>query len=174
MASSRGEAQAVRIEQAVSAFVDRIRGVSPGLLTRAPAPGEWDLMQLAAHCAEIYGYWAKQVAELRLNPAQPFGRTAADPQRAQFIEDHRGDPLEGLIARMQDGAAEAAMVLCAFDDDEWITVTGLHSGRGLMDMDSICRLFLTGHAEEHLNQFDQTLEQLTRERRDEGSKPSFD
>ena len=162
MPSSRGEAQAVRLERAVDAFVDRIRRVPPELLTRAPAPGEWDMMQLLAHCAEIYAYWAKQVADIRLNPAQPFGRTAADPLRAQFIEDHRGDPVESLITRMQEGAAAAAAALRVYNDDEWLTVTGLHSGRGLMDMDGICQLFLTGHAEEHLKQFDETLAQLTR------------
>lgn len=160
MARGRPEQEAVRLEQAVSAFVERIQGVPAGLLTRAPAPGEWSPMELAAHSAEIYGYWAGQIAQIRDKPGQPFGRTMADPQRIRFVEEHRSDALETLVATIQRDSAAAAATLRAFTEEEWRTVTGLHSARGQMHMDAISDLFLAGHAEEHLKQLDQTLAML--------------
>ena len=160
MTTSNGEQEAVRLERAVDAFVQRVQTLPKELLTRAPAPGEWSVAELAAHSAEIYPYWAKQISYLRGNPGSPFGRTASDSERIGFIERHKGDPIESLLAAIKNGAAEAAAALYAFSDDEWRTVTGLHSARGEMDMDYISNLFLAGHAEEHLEQLDETLAAL--------------
>ena len=127
------------------------------LFTVAPAPGEWTVKELAAHSAEIYPYWAKQIVWLRSHPGLPFGRTASDPDRISFVEEHRRDPLASLLERIRVGAAEAATALRAYSDEEWGRVTGVHSARGEMHMDAIAQLFIVGHAEEHLEQLEQTL-----------------
>jgi len=111
----------------------------------------------AAHEAEICAYWAQQLAYLKSNPGQPFGRTAEDPDRVKYIEDHKNDPLDDLISTIRLSADQAAAALRAFNDDEWSRITGIHSRRGVMDMDFISNLFLAGHAEEHLKQLDETL-----------------
>jgi len=157
MTTSSGEQEAVRLERAVDAFVKRIRAVPVELLTRPPAAGEWTFMELAAHSAEIYAYWAKQLAYVRAHPGQPFGRTASDLDRIRFVEEHKSDSLDGLVERIQRGAQAAAAELRAFTNYEWRTVTGLHAARGLMDMDFIAHLFVSGHAEEHLKQLEETL-----------------
>jgi len=160
MTTSSGEQEAVRLERAVDAFVKRIKGVPADQLTRPPAAGEWTLMELAAHSAEIYAYWAKQLAYVRARPGQTFGRTASDPDRIGFVEEHKSDSLDGLVERIERGAEAAAAELRAFTDDEWGAVTGRHSARGLMDMDFIAHLFVSGHAEEHLKQLEETLAKL--------------
>ena len=117
-------------------------------------------MELTAHAAEIYSYWAKQFAEIRTRPGTPFGRTASDPDRARFIEEHKGDALPSLIERMRTGSADAARALRGYSADEWQTVTGIHAARGEMHMDAMSNLFLAGHAEEHLTQLDGTLREV--------------
>ena len=160
MADSLGSQQALRLEVAVQAFVDRIQGASSELLQKSPAPGEWTLTELAAHSAEIYGYWAKQVADLKGRSGQPFGRTASDPDRIKFVDDHRADPIAPLVATIEQGASAAAAALRSYTDSEWQRVTGVHAARGEMTMDAISNLFLAGHAEDHLKQFDETLAKL--------------
>lgn len=153
----RGEEEAARLEAAVNAFITRALEVPAHLRTVPPSQGEWTVTELAAHSAEIYPYWAKQIASLRGNPGVPFGRTADDPDRARFVEEHQADSLDSLAERIRAGAAEAASALRAYSDEEWARVTGLHARRGTMDMDAISQLFLTGHGEEHLKQLDETL-----------------
>lgn len=157
MTTSNGEQEASRLESAVAAFLGRLRAVSPDLLTRAPAEGEWTVKELAAHQAEIFGYWAHQLAYVKANPGQPFGRTAEDPGRIKYVEDHKDDSVEELTSAIRLGADQAAAALRAFSDEEWRRITGLHSRRGVMDMDFISNLFVAGHAEEHLKQLDETL-----------------
>lgn len=154
---ARGQEEAARLERAVGQFIERIQRVPANLQTVAPAEGEWTIMELAAHSAEIYPYWAKQIIFLRTSPGVPFGRTASDPDRIRFVEEHKSDRLESLVDQIRTGSQEAAAALRAFTDEEWARVTGLHTARGKMNMDSIANLFLTGHAEEHLKQFDETL-----------------
>ena len=89
MTASNGQQEAARLERAVNTFVDRLRATPPDLLTRAPADGEWNARQLAAHEAEICAYWAQQLAYLKTHPGQPFGRTAEDADRIRYIEDHK-------------------------------------------------------------------------------------
>jgi hypothetical protein len=117
-------------------------------------------MELTAHSAEIYTYWAAQVASLRTRSGTPFGRTMTDLDRAAFIEAHKSDSLLDLVSLIQRGSAEAARALRGYSDAEWQSVTGLHSARGEMHMDFISNLFLAGHAEEHLKQLDETLRQV--------------
>ncbi len=160
MQQTRGQQEAARLQAATNAYVQRITQVPADLLTRPPEPGEWTLMQLTAHAAEIFPYWAKQMTWLRDHAGQPFGRTAADTARIQFVEDHKSDPLESLLAAIQNGAEEASRALSAFSDEEWQRVTGIHAARGEMTMDAMSNLFLAGHAEEHLRQLDETLAKL--------------
>lgn len=161
MTESNGRKEAERLERAVQAFVEQVRHLPPDLLRREPEPGEWSVAQIAAHSAEIYGYWARQINQLKASPGQPFGRTATDPQRTAYVEDHKDDPIESLIGAIQRGAAEAAAALRAYSDQEWQTVTGLHAARGEMNMDFIANLFLAGHAEEHLKQLAETMEKVS-------------
>src|SRR5690348_7480699 len=93
MKQTRGEQEAARLQGATSTFIDRIKRVRPELLTKIPEPGEWTIMELAAHSAEIYPFWAKQVVWLKQHAGQPFGRTASDPDRIKFVEDHKTDSL---------------------------------------------------------------------------------
>ncbi len=157
MTKSNGEQEAQRLERAVSAFLERLRTVPGELQTRAPAAGEWHAKELAAHQAEIFGYWAQQLAYLKTNPGQPFGRTAEDPDRIKYVEDHKDDSMDDLVSRITLGADQAAAALRSFTDEEWARITGLHSRRGVMDMDFVSDLFVAGHAEEHLKQLDETL-----------------
>jgi hypothetical protein len=157
MTSSNGEQEAARLERAVSAYAEMARKISPEFLASVPAEGEWTIGELTAHSAEIYHYWAVEVQKLKSNPHQPFGRTATDSERIAFVEQHQNDPLPALIETMERGASEAAAVLRSFSDEEWRTVTGQHSARGIMDMDFISNLFIAGHAEEHLKQLEETL-----------------
>src|SRR2546428_8821346 len=98
---ARGEEEAAKLERAVDTFIERIQQVPGNLRTVPPAEGEWTVMELAAHSAEIYPYWAKQIAFLRGSPGVPFGRTASDPDRIQFVEEHKSDSLESLIDRLR-------------------------------------------------------------------------
>ena len=157
MTTSNGEQEATRLERAVSTFLDRLRAAPPELLARAPAEGEWNGRELAAHEAEICAYWAQQLAYLKTHPGQPFGRTAEDPDRIKYVEDHQSDSLDDLESTIKLGADQAAAALRAFSDEEWARITGLHSRRGVMDMDFVSELFLAGHAEEHLKQLEETL-----------------
>ena len=157
MQQTRGEQEAARLLGAASRFIERIKRVPPELLARSPEPGEWTLMELAAHSAEIYPFWAEQILWLKDHAGQPFGRTASDPDRIKYVEDHKTDSLDTLVAAIQRGADEAARALSSYNDEEWRRVTGVHAARGEMTMDAISDLFLAGHAEEHLHQFDETL-----------------
>lgn len=154
---SRGEDAAVRLEGAVDAYIERVQRVLEELLTVPPAEGEWTIMELSAHSAEIYPYWAQQLAWLRTHPEQPFGRTAADPDRIRFVDEHKTDSLESLISRIRIGAAQAAAVLRSYSDDEWATIGGIHEIRGRMDLDTIDQVMVGGHAEEHLKQLEEAL-----------------
>jgi uncharacterized damage-inducible protein DinB len=160
MTKSNGEQEARRLEQAVNTFIERIQQVPADRLDQNPAPGEWSVKQLAAHSAEIYPFWANQIRWLRTNTGKPFGRTAADPDRIRFVEEHKSDSLDSLIQAIRTGSADAAAALRSYNDQEWQTITGVHAARGEMDMDFIAQLFLAGHAEEHLHQLDETLAQL--------------
>jgi hypothetical protein len=161
LTTSSGEHEATRLERAVTAFLDRLEGVPADLQTRAPAEGEWTVKELAAHEAEIFGYWGQQLAYVKAHPGEPFGRTAEDPDRIKYVEDHKSDPLGELASAIRLGADQAAAALRSFSDDDWGRLTGVHSRRGVMDMDAISNLFVAGHAEEHLKQLDETLAALS-------------
>ena len=160
MTVSNGKQEAERLERAVRSFVDRLRTVPESVFRTPPSPGEWSVAELTAHSAEIYGYWAKQIDFVRVNPGKPFGRTVADEQRIAFVEQHKDDAVGDLIVAINAGSAAAATALRAYSEEEWRTVTGLHAARGEMDMDAMSNLFLAGHAEEHLEQLEKTLAAL--------------
>ena len=64
---------------------------------------------LAAHSAEIYPFWAKQIVWLKDHGGPPFGRTASDPDRIKFVEDHKDQEM-----RLIDGGQPALVRVDAF------------------------------------------------------------
>ena len=90
---------------AVDSFVDKAERLDPDVLEEEPAPGEWSVKEIAAHTAEIFNYWARQLEHLSQRPGTAFGRTVDDPARAAFVETHKHTGIDDLIRRIRVGEA---------------------------------------------------------------------
>jgi hypothetical protein len=136
-------------------------GVHAGLTGADPATGErWDAGQVWAHLAEFPAYWLAQSqtilrlrAEGALEPIR-FGRTKADPGRADAIERDRHLAPERLHERVAAGVATWAAFIAARTSDQW-SVRGLHPTLGPLTFSEIVERFLVGHLEEHATQLDE-------------------
>ena len=155
---SRPEDMARRLETAGQALLQRVEPLADEDLRRKPADGEWSVMQVLAHVAEMLPYWSRQAREIvaRERDNEPFGRTQDDPGRIAAVEQHASDGLDIMLARLRSGLAEAVGTIRGLPPNAWAR-TGQHARRGEMTVDQIVQEFLVSHLDEHSQQIEATL-----------------
>lgn len=152
-----GESRAQQIESLVEQLLQQVADTPTPLLYREPGPGQWSVMKILAHVAELLPYWARQARDVatRGGDGQPFGRTHDDAERIAAVEEHAAATLEQATLMIRSALAEATAMLRAIPAG-W-TRTALHARRGEMTVAQIVDQFLVQHLEEHEQQLEGVL-----------------
>lgn len=148
---STGERYAAEIRQRVDEVVAWLQALPGDVLSSPPPDGEWTVTENAVHIVEFLPYWSEQVKYVVGHPGEPFGRTHEDAERIKWIEDHRGDDIDDVVAALEDACLRAESTLRSLAEDDWNAV-GVHARRGDMRLDEIVEFFLTNHLAEHSDQ----------------------
>lgn len=122
-----------------------LAGLDPARVYAAPAEGEWSVMELFAHMTEFLGYWSDAAAAIAAAPGVSFGRTIDDGDRTGFVEAHREDPVEVMLAAFSAAAGHARAQLASIPDAGWSAV-GVHVRLGEMTLPDM----VSGHLIRHL------------------------
>jgi hypothetical protein len=75
-----------RLERGVQRLLSEIERLPAEVLYREPNPGEWPVMSILAHVAEMLPYWAHQAEGVARAPQVSFGRTHEDADRLGAID----------------------------------------------------------------------------------------
>jgi uncharacterized damage-inducible protein DinB len=155
---ARSEEMARRLEAAGQELLRRVEPLAGEDLYRKPADGEWSVMQVLAHVAEMLPYWSRQAREIvaRERDNEPFGRTHDDPGRVAAVEQHASNGLDTMLARLRSGLAEAVGTIRGLPPNAWAR-TAQHARRGEMTIEQIVQDFLVSHLDEHSQQIEATL-----------------
>jgi uncharacterized damage-inducible protein DinB len=148
-----------RLERSVNQLVQEIEQLPAEVLYRPPSPGEWPVMSILAHLAELLPYWAHQAQGIASQPGQPFGRTHDDPERIGAVDQHGHDSLDMAVKRLRAGLEESVRVLRALPAEAWASA-GQHPSRGLMTIEQLVDAFLVSHAEEHTVQIQESVKSI--------------
>ena len=157
-----GEVRAQQLEAAVQGILQQIEGLGQATLYQEPDEGEWSVMKILAHVAELIPYWTRQAQDVatRAENNQPFGRTHEDSDRIAAVEEHAHDSLEDVLPRIRSGLAEATAALRALPPEGWKR-TARHARRGEMTVEQIVDQFLLEHIDEHSEQMRAVRDSLT-------------
>jgi hypothetical protein len=148
-----------RVERTVQQLLLEIERLPRDVLYREPEPGEWPVMSILAHLAELLPFWAHEAADLAASPGRAVGRTHDDPRRLGAIEQHGQDSLADIVPRIRAGLEECLATLRGISAAGWAAV-GQHVRRGPITADELVKAYVVDHAEEHAAQIHTTLETL--------------
>jgi hypothetical protein len=156
------EARVQRLRTAIETLTSRVQSQADLPLYDAPAPEDWTIMRVLAHVAEILPYWSQQARDVaaRTENNLPFGRTAEDPDRIAWVENHARDTLADVLKRIDAGLDDAIRTMRSLPAEAWDGRTARHPRRGEMSIAQIFDDFVIAHAEEHLAQAQRTLDRL--------------
>ncbi|HEX2766483.1 MAG TPA: DinB family protein [Candidatus Limnocylindria bacterium] len=124
-----------------------------------PDPGSeerWEAGQVWAHLAEFPEYWlnqARRVIALPTTEPVPFGRVKTDVGRVEAIERERHTDPQALMDRVRSQIAEIVDEVRSWTPEQWQR-RGIHPVRGEMTVETIVKVFIVDHLEEHADQLD--------------------
>ena len=132
--------------------------IAGGARTPADAKSgeQWEAGQVWAHLAEFIPYWIDQtqlVIDRYADEPVAFGRVASDPARLGAIERDRTQPISVLWIATHSDLETLRLFIEELDESSW-SARGLHTTRGVMNVQRILDEFLIGHLEEHADQLD--------------------
>ena len=154
-----------RIAAARRAYADlapRVMAGEPWPLAEDYGTGpeaSWGPREVLAHVGEMLPFWLgemERVVDGDGSAPVPFGRIADDAVRIGVIERDRSLPLRVLFRRVDDGLGAWEERLRTLTETERSRV-GVHPRLGEMPAGAILERFVTGHAEDHIAQLDDTL-----------------
>jgi hypothetical protein len=149
--SSFGEAYAREVEALLGELRLWAGSIDTSSLGKAPAPGEWSVVQNLAHVAEFLRYWTGQALFVAGHPNSPFGRGEDDPDRIGAVTAHADDdPVEAMSA-IDASAIWLRERITSLPLDAW-DVIGLHPRFGEMDIREIMERFVVRHLAGHIEQ----------------------
>ncbi|MEO6577347.1 MAG: DinB family protein [Candidatus Limnocylindria bacterium] len=154
-----------RLASAERRLAEHATGPVPSGLTE-PDPGaeeRWEAGQVWAHLAEFPAYWLAQIRAViaagSVEP-EPFGRVKTDTDRIAAIErDRYADP-PALLERVRASLVDVSDAARTWDTDAWHRI-GAHPTRGAMSVERIVEEFIVNHLEEHADQLDALVGDIT-------------
>ena len=147
------------LERTVNDLLAEIERLPSDVLYREPTAGEWPVMSILAHLAELLPFWAHEAADLASAPGKAVGRALDDSRRVEPIEQHQHDSIAEIVPRIRAGLAECEATLRTIPSDAW-QVVGQHATRGPMSVEQLVQAFVANHAVEHAKQIRETLQTL--------------
>jgi hypothetical protein len=119
----------------------------------------WGPTEVLAHVSEMLPYWLGEVERILDGDPEPvpFGRTVADRVRVLTIERDRTLPPRELLDRIDASAERYARRLAELGPAE-LARRGLHPTRGETAVKDVLERFAVGHAEGHVIQLREALE----------------
>ena len=147
------------LERTVNDLLAEVGQLPVDVLYREPMAGEWPVMSILAHLAELLPFWAREAADLAREPGKAVGRALDDPRRVGAIEQHGHDSIADILPRIRAGLGECESTLRTIPSDAW-HVVGQHPTRGPMSVEQLVQAFVANHAAEHARQIRETLQTL--------------
>jgi hypothetical protein len=153
LAQSQGQ-EPLKTQAATAGRLEKlIKGASPKLLGKNPAPGKWSVKEILAHLAEseiVGGFRIRLILGSNGTPVAAFDQD--DWARAGNYA--RRDPKKSIA--LFRAVREANLdLLKALTPEQWRQY-GLHSERGEETLETIARMF-AGHDLNHIRQIEAIL-----------------
>lgn len=147
-----GEDLAGAVREAGEAFASFIAGLSDEAFHRRPAAEEWSAAELAGHAAEFPVTFAKQAAELAVQPGTRLGRQLDAPGRLAAIERLQGARPVEAAALVLAAAGEAATLLAGISPEGWDAEGARVVNGESITARALVETFVLGHLRLHLAQ----------------------
>lgn len=153
-----GEEQVRRLENVYQQIAALLRQPDVASRLRNGGENEWSAMQIIGHMVEMIPYWLSHCRVLSTAAEPPlFGRTPDAPERLAAVEyGATGDPDE-LLDHLNKEVQAAAHAIRAMSPAER-SKKGVHVRRGEVTVADVVELFIVAHAEEHLAQIQEALQ----------------
>ncbi|MGA2992316.1 MAG: DinB family protein [Candidatus Korobacteraceae bacterium] len=133
-----------------------VRGVSPAVLDKVPAPGKWSIHQYLVHVFDVELLVGGRVRQI---VAEPGGNLMPlDQEKWAASLHYDAQPVEDVLAALAAARKVTANLLRRIPAAAWDNV-GIHSKRGPLTLLAIVEL-ATNHCENHARKIVELREQF--------------
>lgn len=157
--SKNAQSQAQRLER-VAAQLDALLSQPQAVqhIRNHPGDGEWSVMQVLGHLAEMIPYWLDHCHRLVAASGEPpaFGRNVDAPERLAGVERGVTGDLADLLSQVDGAIQVAAQAIRNMSPADRLR-QGIHFRYGTITVAQVIEQFVVAHAEEHLAQIQAAL-----------------
>ena len=137
-----------RYGKGIQVFEDALRGLTPEVADRVPAPGKWSIRQIAVHLADSELVTAVRLRWVAAQPGSKIPAYDQDTWTAKLAYEKQS--LDEILELFRAVRRATATLLRHLPEEAWAN-TGNHEERGVVTFKQFVELY-TDHAEHHSRQ----------------------
>ncbi|MCQ6279282.1 DinB family protein [Bacillus sp. EB600] len=149
------------IQQSIDKMIGTVSRLSEEIIRRKPSENEWSIIQILCHVLEAVPYWIGEIAQIKANPAELWGRNHLQEARLAAVADTDRRTVDAVVKELDALKSQVEKELGALDQDTLaITATSRNPNFGTKPISFIIDHLIDEHVSKHCGQIDRSLSKL--------------
>jgi uncharacterized damage-inducible protein DinB len=151
------------IQKSLDQVIQKVKGLSDGVLRWNPSEEEWSSMQILCHITEAVPYWLDEIELLIDSPGKEWGRGLQQEERLTAVSKDRVDntSLASVLHELEAVKTRVKQTLSKLDEEKLALEAPSRNPRfGTKPISFIVEHLLVEHTSKHLGQIERNLSKV--------------
>lgn len=149
------------VQQSIDKMICTVLELSEETIRWNPSEDEWSIMQILCHVVEAVPYWLSEIAQIKAQPGELWGRNHLQEARLAAVTDTDKRSVEDVLKELQSVKSQVEKELGTLNKDTLaIEATSRNQNFGTKPISFIVDHLIVEHVNKHYGQIERNLSKL--------------
>lgn len=149
------------VQQSIDKMICTVLELSEETIRWKPSEDEWSIMQILCHVLEAVPYWLGEIAQIKAQPDELWGRNHLQEARLAAVTDTDKRSVEDVLKELQSLKSQVEKELGTLNKDSLaIESTSRNQNFGTKPISFIVDHLIVEHVSKHYGQMERNLSKL--------------
>jgi uncharacterized damage-inducible protein DinB len=151
------------IKQSIDKMIGTVSGLSEEMIRRKPSEDEWSIMQIICHVLEAVPYWLGEIAKIKAQPGELWGRNHLQEARLAAVADTDRWTVDDVLKELTVLKSQVENELSLLDKDTLaIESASRNPNFGTKPISFIIDHLIDEHVSKHYGQMERNLSKISK------------
>ncbi|MCQ6282316.1 DinB family protein [Bacillus sp. EB600] len=149
------------VQQSIDKMIGTVLGLSEETIRWKPSEDEWSIIQILCHVLEAVPYWLGEIAQIKAQPGELWGRNHLQEARLAAVTDTDKRSVEDVLKELESLKSQVGKELGTLNKDSLaIEAISRNPNFGTKPISFIVDHLIIEHVSKHYGQIERNLSKL--------------